>query len=140
MGEQINNIYNINRPQLVDMNVLEKITNSYRGGSTQSSGFKSEFVTKFTNFIQYAGTNTCVLIKDNLFISIIMILLITFLIWCYIEKKRYDAIQEKILRKKYMKILLEENDNKEFEYFNEIPDKVELNDLFETIKLKTLKT
>jgi len=133
MGEQINNLYNLNRPHLVDMNVLDNITNSFRGGSTQSTGFKNKFLTKITNFIQSAGNNTCGLVKDNLFISVIIILLVLFLTWCYIEKKRYDAIQEKILKKKYMKMLLEENDNNEFEYFNEIPDKVQLNELFEEI-------
>ena len=55
--------------------------------------------------------------------------------WCYIEKKRYDAIQEILLKKKYTKMLLDENlfTNNELEYFEAKPDSVDLGELFTEI-------
>jgi len=131
---------NLDRPNLVDINILQKINDNYvantlQGGTTVSSGFKSVILTNLLNFVQYAGGNTYRVIKENLFISIITISLILFLTWCYIEKKRYDAIQEIMLKKKYTKMLLEENlyTNNELEYFETKPDSVNLSELFTEI-------
>jgi len=132
---------NLDRPNLVDINILQKINDNYvgntlqQGGITVSRGFKSVILTNVSNFVQYAGSNTYRVIKENLFISIITISLILFLTWCYIEKKRYDAIQEIMLKKKYTKMLLEENlyTNNELEYFETKPDSVNLSELFTEI-------
>jgi len=84
--------------------------------------------TKPLTFLQYAGNVIYKSIKENLFISIIVVSLILFLAWCYVEKKRHDKIQEKMIRKEYMKSLLDE------ELFIKEPDELNINELFKDIQ------
>ena len=63
---------NLDRPNLVDINILQKINDNYvgntlQGGTTVSRGFKSVILTNLSNFVQYAGSNTYRVIKENLF-------------------------------------------------------------------------
>ena len=82
---------------------------------------------KPVTFLQYAGNFIYKHIKENLFISIIVVSLILFLSWCYVEKKRHDKIQEKMIRKEYMKSLLDE------ELFIKEPEELNINELFKDI-------
>jgi hypothetical protein len=65
---------------------------------------------------------------DNLFMTVIVISLVVFLIWCYIEKKRQDAIQEKYFQKIYLKSI--ENDT---EFFVKDPEPVNIQEIFDEI-------
>jgi hypothetical protein len=86
-------------------------------------------------FVQRAGSAILKLIFDNLFMSIIIISLILFLAWCYVEKKRQTAIEEKYFQKLYLKSL-KSNDS---EYFSKELDPVDLTNLFDEIN-KDLET
>jgi len=118
MGDYFNNI---NRPNLVDHSLLQKINQIYQ--------MKPQSQPVGPTFVQKAGSAILKLIFDNLFMSIIIISLILFLIWCYIEKKRQTAIEEKYFQKLYLKSL-KSNDN---EYFSKEFEPVDLTDLFDEI-------
>ena len=106
----MNYLNNLNRPNLVDMSLLQKINDGY-GYTSQPK------ISQVGSFFQTAGSITCNLIKDNIFISLIVISLFLFLIWCFIEKQRLDAMTEKYLQKKLAKSLL----NDELNLFSEVP-------------------
>ena len=61
--------------------------------------------------------------------SIILLLLVLFLAWCYVEKKRQDKIVEKLYQRKMAKVMLEE----ELQLFTDIPAELNINDLFKDI-------
>jgi hypothetical protein len=124
MGDYFNNI---NRPSLVDHSLLQKINEIYQ--------MKPQSQPAGPTFIQKAGSAIFKLIVDNLFMSIIIISLILFLVWCYIEKKRQTAIEEKYFQKLYLKSL-KSNDN---EYFSKELDPIDLTNLFNEIN-KDLET
>jgi hypothetical protein len=121
MGDQLNYLNNLNRPNLVDFTLLQKINAGYSYNSPKTSNIYS--------FVQTAGSSVCSIAKDNIFISIIVISLILFLGWCYIEKQRLDALTEKYLQKKLAKSLL----NDELNLFNEIPSPLNVEKLFNDI-------
>lgn len=124
MGDYFNNI---NRPNLVDHSLLQKINEIYQ--------MKPQSQPAGPTFVQKAGSAILKLIFDNLFMSIIIISLILFLTWCYIEKKRQTAIEEKYFQKLYLKSL-KSNDN---EYFSRELEPVDLTNLFDEIN-KDLET
>jgi hypothetical protein len=66
--------------------------------------------------------------------SIIILCLVLFLAWCYIEKKRQNAIQDKFFQKLYLKSLKSDN-----EYFLKEPDPINIQNLFNEIN-KDLET
>jgi len=130
MGEQFNIINNINRPNLVDYSLLQKINEVYQNKPTQIQN-------QIPSYFQRAGSVIYSLIIDNLFMSIIIIFLILFLGWCYVEKQRYDAIQEKYINKLYLKLLKTDKDkinNNDTEYFIKDPEPVNIQNLFDDIK------
>jgi len=118
MREQLNYLNNLNRPSLVDLSLLQKINEGYQHSTPKISYLYS--------FIQTAGKATCSLAKDNLFITVIITCLILFLMWCYIEKQRQNAIYEKYLQKKLAKSLL----NDELNLFTETPNPINIEKLF----------
>lgn len=124
MGDYFNNI---NRPNLVDHSLLQKINEIYQ--------MKPQSQPAGPTFIQRAGSVILKLIFDNLFMSIIIISLILFLGWCYVEKKRQTAIEEKYFQKLYLKSL-KSSDN---EYFSKELEPVDLTNLFDEIN-KDLET
>jgi hypothetical protein len=124
MGDYFNNI---NRPNLVDHTLLQKINEIYQ--------MKPQSQPTGPTFIQKAGSVIIKLIFDNLFMSIIIISLILFLGWCFIEKKRQTAIEEKYFQKLYLKSL-KSNDN---EYFSKELEPIDLTNLFDEIN-KDLET
>jgi hypothetical protein len=123
MGDQLNYLNNLNRPNLVDITLLQKINDGYSYSSQPK-------VSHFYNMIQTAGSMTCSIAKDNIFISVIVIFLFLFLAWCYIEKQRQDVLTEKYLQKKLAKSLL----NDELNLFSEVPSPLNVEKLFNDIK------
>lgn len=124
MGDYLNNI---NRPNLVDHSLLQKINEIYQmRPQSQPAG---------PTYIQRAGSAVIKLIFDNLFMSIIIISLILFLAWCYVEKKRQTAIEEKYFQKLYLKSLK----SSDSEYFSKELEPVDLTNLFNEIN-KDLET
>ena len=121
MNDQLNYLNNLNKPNLVDMALLQKINDGY--------GHSVPKVSYLYSLIQTAGSNTCSLAKDNLFITIIIVCLILFLSWCYVEKQRQDAIFEKFLQKRLAKSLLSD----ELNLFTETPDPINIEKLFTNI-------
>jgi hypothetical protein len=122
MGDQLNYLNNLNRPNLVDFTLLQKINDGYSYNSQPKTS-------NIYSLVQTAGSSICSIAKDNIFISIIVISLILFLGWCYIEKQRLDALTEKYLQKKLAKSLL----NDELNLFNEIPSPINVEKLFNDI-------
>jgi len=106
-----------------NMPISNNIPVSYYNNQQLNSFQESKPVT----FLQYAGNFIYKHIKENLFISVIVVSLILFLSWCYVEKKRHDKIQEKMIRKEYMKSLLDE------ELFIKEPEELNINELFKDI-------
>lgn len=128
MGEQFNIINNINRPNLVDYSLLQKINEVYQNKPIQMQS-------QIPSYVQRAGSVIYSLIMDNLFMSLIIISLIFFLAWCYIEKQRHDAIQEKYINKLYLKLLKSDKiNNEDNEYFTKDPEPVNIQNLFDEIK------
>jgi len=121
MGDQLNYLNNLNRPNLVDITLLQKI-NDYNNQTPPKLSYAY-------SLIQRAGSATCTIAKDNIFISVIVISLILFLGWCYIEKQRQDAIYEKYLQKKLLKSLLSD----ELNLFTETPEPLNIEKLFNDI-------
>jgi hypothetical protein len=124
MGEQFTLINNLNRPNLVDYSLLQKINDVY-----QSKPFLTQ--PQVPSLVQRAGSAVYSLMLDNLFMTLIIVFLIMFLVWCYIEKQRHDAIQEKYLQKLYLKLL--KSDKSDNEYFVKDPDPIDIQDLFDEI-------
>jgi len=123
MGDYFNKI---NRPSLVDHSLLQKINDIYQ--------MKSQSQQPGPTLVQRAGSVILKLILDNLFMSIIILCLVLFLAWCYIEKKRQNAIQDKFFQKLYLKSLKSDN-----EYFLKEPDPINIQNLFNEIN-KDLET
>jgi hypothetical protein len=121
MDNQLSYLNNFNKPNLVDISLLQKINDGYN--------FNPPKMSYLYSMVQSAGAATCNLAKDNLFISVIVVSLIFFLGWCYIEKKRQDAIYEKYLQKKLAKSLL----NDELNLFSETPEPINIEKLFNDI-------
>ena len=109
-----------NKPNLVDYTLIQKLNQGYHHHGA-IAGVPSLF--------QKAGSFSFNLIKENLFMSIILLLLVIFLAWCYVEKQRQDKILEKIYQKKMAKVMLEE----ELQLFTDIPVELNINDLFKDI-------
>jgi len=129
MGEQFNYLNNLNRPNLVDITLLQKINDGYSYPSQPKTSY-------LFNMIQSAGSMTCNIAKDNIFISVVIISLILFLVWCYIEKQRQDVLTEKYLQKKLAKSLLSE----ELNLFNEVPQPLNVEKLFNDINTDLINT
>lgn len=109
-----------NKPNLVDYTLIQKLNQGYHHHGA-IAGVPSLF--------QKAGSFSFNLIKENLFMSIILLLLVIFLAWCYVEKQRQDKILEKLYQKKMAKVMLEE----ELQLFTDIPVELNINDLFKDI-------
>ena len=109
-----------NKPNLVDYTLIQKLNQGYHHHGA-IAGVPSLF--------QKAGSFSFNLIKENLFMSIILLLLVIFLGWCYVEKQRQDKILEKLYQKKMAKVMLEE----ELQLFTDIPVELNINDLFKDI-------
>jgi hypothetical protein len=118
MGDQFSYLNNLNKANLVDLTLLQKINEGYNGSTTKSSYVYS--------LVQSAGATTCRIAKDNLFITIIVFCLVLFLIWCYVEKQRQNAMYEKYLQKKLAKSLLSD----ELNLFTETPNPINMEKLF----------
>lgn len=116
MAEQFHYLTQNNKPNLVDYALLQKLNSSTISNSLPS-------------FMQNAGSISFRLIKENLFMSIILLCLVVFLCWCYVEKKRHDNISSKLMQKQKVKELLEE----ELQLFKEEPDSVDVSNLFKDI-------
>ena len=124
LGGVPNNVpINIPYTMPTNMPMSNTIPVSYLNNQQMNTFQESKPVT----YIQYTGNILYKYIKENLFISIIVISLILFLSWCYVEKKRHDKIQEKIIRKEYMRSLLDE------ELFIKEPEELNINELFKDI-------
>ena len=128
MADQLNYLNNLNKPNLVDISLLQKINDGYQYSPPKMSYLYS--------MVQTAGSATCGLAKDNIFIFIVIMCLILFLIWCYIEKQRQNAIHEKYLQKKLAKSLL----NDELNLFTETPDPINVEKLFVDINESIIET
>jgi len=116
MAEQFHYLTQNNKPNLVDYALLQKLNSAPLSNPLPS-------------FIQNAGSISFNLIKENLFMSIILLCLVVFLCWCYVEKKRHDNISSKLMQKQKVKELLEE----ELQLFKEEPDSVDVSNLFKDI-------
>jgi hypothetical protein len=116
MAEHIHFLTQNNKPNLVDYSLLQKLNS----GSVTNP---------LPTFIQKAGSISFNLIKENLFMSIIIISLVLFLSWCYVEKKRQDKLSSKLMQKQKVKELLEE----ELQLFKEEPESVDVANLFKDI-------
>ena len=122
MVEQLSYLNNINKPNLVDYSLLQKINDGYNNSPPK--------LTHAYSFVQTAGAVTFKFAKDNIFISVVVISLILFLGWCYIEKQRQNTIYEKYLQKKLVKSLLSE----ELNLFSENLEPLNIDKLFDEIK------
>ncbi len=122
MGENYLNNFNYNKPNLVDYSILQKINQGYVLVPPPTTN-------PFSSLVQKAGNSTYNIIKDNLFISMVIFLLIVYLGWCYIEKKRQDNFTQKFLQKQYLKMLLDE----EIKLFTKEPEPININELFNEI-------
>jgi len=120
MQNQFSYLNNVNKPNLVDLSLLQKINDGYQ---------YTPKISYLYSIIQTAGSTTCTLAKDNLFITVIVFCLILFLGWCYVEKKRQDVLYEKYLQKKLAKSLL----NDELNLFSEVPEPINIEKLFNDI-------
>ena len=109
-----------NKPNLVDYTLIQKLNQGYHHHGT---------ISRVPSLFQKAGSFSFNLIKENLFMSIILLLLVIFLAWCYVEKQRQDKILEKLYQKKMAKVMLEE----ELQLFTDIPVELNINDLFKDI-------
>jgi hypothetical protein len=109
-----------NKPNLVDYTLIQKLNQGYHHHGAISS---------VPSLFQKAGSFSFILVKENLFMSIILLLLVLFLAWCYVEKKRQDKIVEKIYQRKMAKVMLEE----ELQLFTDVPVELNINDLFKDI-------
>lgn len=118
MSNQLNYLNNLNKPNLVDISLLQKINDGYTYSQPKQSYLYS--------FVQTAGSATCGFAKDNLFIFLVIACLILFLIWCYVEKQRQNALYEKYLQKKLAKSLLSD----ELNLFTEVPEPINIEKLF----------
>lgn len=121
MGDQFNYINNLNKPNLVDLALLQKINEGYQ--------YSPPKISYLYSLIQSAGSATCSLARDNLFITLVICSLFLFLAWCFIEKQRQDAIYEKYLQKKLVKSLLKD----ELSLFTETPETINIEKLFNEI-------
>jgi hypothetical protein len=121
MGEQFTILNNLNRPNLVDYSLLQKINDVYQNKPSLTQP-------NIPSFVQRAGGAVYSLMADNLFMTLIIVFLIVFLAWCYVEKQRHDAIQEKYLQKLHAKLSKSEN-----EYFTKDPDPIDIQVLFDEI-------
>jgi len=121
MSNQLNYLNNLNKPNLVDISLLQKINDGYTYSQPKQSYLYS--------FVQTAGSATCGFAKDNLFIFLVIACLILFLMWCYIEKQRQNALYEKYLQKKLAKSLLSD----ELNLFTEVPEPINIEKLFTDI-------
>jgi hypothetical protein len=118
MGDQLNYLNNLNKANLVDLSLLQKINEGY-----QHSAPKSTYI---YSLVQKAGSVTCGLAKDNIFITVVVACLVLFLVWCYIEKQRQNALYEKYLQKKLAKSLLSD----ELNLFTQVPEPLNMDKLF----------
>jgi hypothetical protein len=109
-----------NKPNLVDYTLIQKLNQGYHHHGT---------ISRVPSLFQKAGSFSFNLIKENLFMSIILLLLVIFLAWCYVEKQRQDNILEKLYQKKMAKVMLED----ELQLFTDIPVELNINDLFKDI-------
>jgi len=116
MAEHLHYLAQNNKPNLVDYALLQKLNSA-------------PMTNPLPSFMQHAGTISFNLIKENLFMSIILLCLVIFLCWCYVEKKRQDKIASKLMQKQKVKELLEE----ELQLFKEEPDSVDVSNLFKDI-------
>jgi len=121
MSNQLNYLNNLNRPNLVDIALLQKINDGYQ--------YSTPKISYFYSMVQSAGSTTCSLAKDNLFITVVITCLILFLMWCYVEKQRQNALYEKYLQKKLAKSLLSD----ELSLFTQAPDPLNIENLFNDI-------
>ena len=128
MADQLNYLNNLNKPNLVDISLLQKINDGYQ--------YSPPKISYLYSMVQTAGNATCGLAKDNLFIFIVIMCLILFLIWCYVEKQRQNAIYEKYLQKKLAKSLL----NDELNLFTETPNPINVEKLFIDINDSIVET
>jgi hypothetical protein len=112
---------NINRPNLVDLSLLQKINDIQQIKPVSNLNLGS-------TLIQRAGNAILSTMYDNLFMTVIIVCLILFLAWCYVEKKRQDAIQEKYFQKIYTKSL--DNDT---EFFTKEPEPIKIQEIFDDI-------
>jgi hypothetical protein len=115
MAEQFHYLIQNNKPNLVDYALLQKLNSV-------------PITNRLPLFVQKAGAISFNLITDNLFISIIIISLVLFLCWCYVEKKRQDIIANKLMKQGFKN----SNEN-DLELFKEEPDSVDISDLFKDI-------
>jgi len=118
MSDQLSYLNNLNRASLVDLSLLQKINEGYHNSPPKMSYIFS--------MIQTAGSKTCSLAKDNLFITVVITCLILFLMWCYIEKQRQNAMYENYLQKKLARSLLSD----ELNLFTETPNPINIEKLF----------
>ena len=116
MAEHLHYLTQNNKPNLVDYALLQKLNSSPISNPLPS-------------FMQNAGSISFKLVRENLFMSIILLCLVVFLCWCYVEKKRQDKIASKLMQKQKVKELLEE----ELQLFKEEPDSVDVSNLFKDI-------
>jgi hypothetical protein len=128
MADQLNYLNNLNKPNLVDLSLLQKINDGYQ--------YSPPKISYLYSMVQTAGNATCSLAKDNLFIFVVIMCLVLFLIWCYVEKQRQNAIYEKYLQKKLAKSLL----NDELNLFTETPDPINVEKLFVDINESMVET
>lgn len=118
MNDQLSYLNNLNKASLVDLSLLQKINEGYHNAPPKMSYLFS--------MIQTAGSKTCSLAKDNLFITVVITCLVLFLMWCYVEKQRQNAMYENYLQKKLAKSLLTD----ELNLFTETPNPINIEKLF----------
>lgn len=128
MADQLSYLNNLNKPNLVDLSLLQKINEGYQHSPPK--------MTYLYSMVQTAGNATCTLAKNNMFIFVVITCLVLFLIWCYVEKQRQNAIYEKYLQKKLAKSLLGD----ELNLFTETPDPINVEKLFVDINESMTET